>query len=67
MVQDDYVLYLNVSSFRFAAYIEWKIFFSLCKDKNGLLQRDTIRGVYDGSIFEMMENERLSAKKSKQG
>ncbi|KMT03499.1 hypothetical protein BVRB_8g191790 isoform A [Beta vulgaris subsp. vulgaris] len=48
---------------RFGAYLEWKVCFSLCKDKNGLLQRDTIRGVYDGSIFEMMENERLSAKK----
>lgn len=52
---------------RLAALTEWKILFYLCKDKNGLLQRDTIRGVYDGSLFEKMEMERQSAKKHKQG
>ncbi|XP_057545245.1 probable peroxygenase 4 [Amaranthus tricolor] len=51
----------------FAGYIEWKIFFNLCKDKNGLLQRDTIRAVYDGSLFEKLESQRQSAKKHKQG
>ncbi|KAL2939858.1 putative peroxygenase 4 [Bienertia sinuspersici] len=51
----------------FAAFVEWKILFYLCKDKNGLLQRDTIRGAYDGSLFEKMECERNEAKKHKKG
>ncbi|KAM7254700.1 hypothetical protein ACFE04_019941 [Oxalis oulophora] len=46
-----------------AAYSEWKVLYVLCKDKNGLLQKDTIRGVYDGSLFERLEKERLSNKK----
>ncbi|GKA24245.1 probable peroxygenase 4 isoform X1 [Tanacetum coccineum] len=29
---------------------EWKILYYLAKDKNGFLQRDTIRGVYDGRL-----------------
>ncbi|KAL5760936.1 hypothetical protein ACOSP7_019439 [Xanthoceras sorbifolium] len=46
-----------------AALSEWKIVFYLCKDKNGLLRKETLRGVYDGSLFERMEKERQSAKK----
>ncbi|KAJ6429908.1 hypothetical protein OIU84_021341 [Salix udensis] len=46
-----------------ASYAEWKILYGLCKDKNGLLHRDTVRAVYDGSLFEHMEKERTSAKK----
>ncbi|PSR88128.1 Peroxygenase [Actinidia chinensis var. chinensis] len=42
---------------------EWKILYILCKDKNGLLQKDTIRAVYDGSLFEMMAAEKASSKK----
>ncbi|KAK4779801.1 hypothetical protein SAY87_015907 [Trapa incisa] len=38
-----------------AGYTEWKILYLLCKDKSGLLQRDTIRAVYDGSLFQLME------------
>ncbi|XAR72203.1 Plant seed peroxygenase [Bertholletia excelsa] len=41
-----------------AAYTEWKILYVLCKDKNGLLQKETIRAVYDGSLFEQMEKEK---------
>ncbi|XP_024030698.1 probable peroxygenase 4 [Morus notabilis] len=46
-----------------AAWTEWKILYILCKEKNGLLRKDTVRAVYDGSLFERMEKERLSAKK----
>lgn len=46
-----------------ASYTEWKILYDICKDKNGLLHEDTIRAVYDGSLFEHMEKERTSAKK----
>ncbi|CAK9150322.1 unnamed protein product [Ilex paraguariensis] len=46
-----------------AAYTEWKILYVLCKDKNGLLQKDTIRAVYDGSLFEKMVKEKASSGK----
>lgn len=42
--------------------MEWKIFYELCKDKDGLLQRDTIRALYDGSLFERLERETQSKK-----
>lgn len=48
---------------RFAAKTEWKLLYSLCKDKNGLLHKDTIRAVFDGSLFVQMEKERTSSKK----
>ncbi|KAK1390099.1 putative peroxygenase 4 [Heracleum sosnowskyi] len=51
----------------FASYTEWKMLYFLCKDKDGLLHKDTIRGVYDGTLFERMAKERkrnLSDKKS---
>ncbi|XP_050373704.1 probable peroxygenase 4 isoform X2 [Argentina anserina] len=44
-----------------AAWTEWKILYFLCKDKNGLLHKETVRAVYDGSLFEQMEKERLAA------
>ncbi|GLT57429.1 hypothetical protein SLA2020_304010 [Shorea laevis] len=47
-----------------AGFTEWKILYVLCKDKNGLLQRETIKAVYDGSLFERMEKEKESAKKN---
>ncbi|KAJ7942894.1 Caleosin-related family protein [Quillaja saponaria] len=46
-----------------ASYTEWKILYVLCKDKNGLLRRETIRAAYDGSLFVMMEKERADKKK----
>ncbi|KAK6921621.1 Caleosin-related [Dillenia turbinata] len=49
----------------FAAYVEWKVLYDLCKDKNGLLHKDTIRAVYDGSLFEQMAKERATAKAKK--
>ncbi|XAR63672.1 Plant seed peroxygenase [Bertholletia excelsa] len=49
----------------FAAFVEWKVLFNLAKDKNGLLQKDKIRGVYDGTVFEQLEEERNSKKKKK--
>ncbi|XP_021750259.1 probable peroxygenase 5 [Chenopodium quinoa] len=47
---------------RIGAFVEWKVLFSLCKDKDGLLQKDVVRGVYDGSLFEKLEMERKSSK-----
>lgn len=33
----------------------------MCKDNEGLLKKETIRGVYDGSLFQQMEREKLAA------
>ncbi|KAA8529011.1 hypothetical protein F0562_033501 [Nyssa sinensis] len=46
-----------------ASYTEWKILYVLCKDKRGLLHKETIRAVYDGSLFEKMAKEKASAGK----
>ncbi|KAK1552961.1 hypothetical protein Q3G72_026383 [Acer saccharum] len=46
-----------------AAFLEWKLLFYMCKDVNGLLSKETIRGVFDGSLFEQMEKGRRSSKK----
>ncbi|MFS7899466.1 putative plant seed peroxygenase [Helianthus anomalus] len=42
---------------------EWKILYYLAKDKDGLLKKDTIRSVYDGSLFEKMAAEKINKKK----
>ncbi|XP_010415753.2 PREDICTED: probable peroxygenase 4 [Camelina sativa] len=42
------------------AYAEWKGLYDLCKDKNGLLQKETVRAVYDGSLFEKLEKQRAN-------
>ncbi|TKY69251.1 peroxygenase 4 [Spatholobus suberectus] len=46
-----------------ASYTEWKILYVLGKDKDGLLRKETIRAVYDGSLFEKMEKEHSEKKK----
>lgn len=50
---------------RVASWTEWKILYVLCKDSRGLLHKDTIRAVYDGSLFERMEKERIEKSASK--
>ncbi|KAL0005238.1 hypothetical protein SO802_012799 [Lithocarpus litseifolius] len=47
----------------FASYVEWKTLYVLCKDKNGLLPKETVKSAYDGSLFERLEKERSSTKK----
>ncbi|XP_038997138.1 probable peroxygenase 4 [Hibiscus syriacus] len=49
-----------------ASLTEWKTLYMLCKDEQGLLRKETIRGVYDGSLFEQMERERSGAAKKKE-
>ncbi|CAN8313029.1 unnamed protein product [Cochlearia groenlandica] len=41
-------------------YVEWTVLHELCQDKNGLLTKETVRGVYDGSIFKQLEKQRSS-------
>ncbi|QCD89606.1 probable peroxygenase 5 [Vigna unguiculata] len=48
---------------RIGSFVEWNILYKLAKDKSGLLQKDTIRGVYDGSLFEQLKNQHSSGKK----
>ncbi|KAK7308683.1 hypothetical protein VNO77_42303 [Canavalia gladiata] len=48
---------------RIGSSVEWKILYNLAKDKNGLLQKETIRGVYDGSLFERLKKEHSAHKK----
>ncbi|KAE8716143.1 putative peroxygenase 5 [Hibiscus syriacus] len=49
-----------------ASWTEWKTLYLLCKDDQGLLRKETIRAVYDGSLFEQMERERSAAAKKKE-
>ncbi|XP_076881917.1 putative peroxygenase 4 [Bidens hawaiensis] len=44
---------------------EWKMLYYLAKDQNGLLKKDTIKAVYDGSLFETMAAETTKKKHDK--
>ncbi|CAN6198097.1 unnamed protein product [Urochloa humidicola] len=46
-------------------FTEWKVLYYLCKDKDGFLHKDTVRAVYDGSLFERLEMERKSESTAK--
>ncbi|XP_021894752.1 probable peroxygenase 4 [Carica papaya] len=48
-----------------ASFAEWRIFYILFKDKNGLLQKETVKAMYDGSLFERMEKEKKSSYSTK--
>ncbi|KAM0917916.1 hypothetical protein ACQ4PT_009316 [Festuca glaucescens] len=47
---------------RAGAFGEWKLIYSLCKDKKGFFHKETARAIYDGSVFVMLEQERKEAK-----
>jgi peroxygenase len=48
-------------SHRGAASLEWKILYKVGKDKEGLLQRETVRGAFDGSLFERLQDIKKSS------
>ncbi|CAH2033703.1 unnamed protein product, partial [Thlaspi arvense] len=50
---------------RISAFIEWTVLHELYQDKNGLLTKETVRGVYDGSIFKQLEKQRSSSSRDK--
>ncbi|KAE9605302.1 hypothetical protein Lal_00024616 [Lupinus albus] len=45
-----------------ASYLEWKFLFIIAKNKDGLLTKETIRGVYDGSLFEQLQKKHSERK-----
>ncbi|KAK4264025.1 hypothetical protein QN277_029367 [Acacia crassicarpa] len=42
---------------------EWKLLYKFGKDKDGLLEKDTVRAVYDGTLFQLLEKQHNSQKK----
>ncbi|KAJ4972688.1 hypothetical protein NE237_005862 [Protea cynaroides] len=46
------------------SWAEWKALYLFCKDKDGLLCKDTIQGVFDGSLFEKLEESAAARKKA---
>uniref|UniRef100_A0A7N1A8A8 Caleosin n=1 Tax=Kalanchoe fedtschenkoi TaxID=63787 RepID=A0A7N1A8A8_KALFE len=46
-----------------AAWVEWKVLYLLAKDRTGVLRKEAVRGVYDGSLFDRLEREKASGKK----
>ncbi|KAL9241997.1 hypothetical protein vseg_016044 [Gypsophila vaccaria] len=49
-----------------AAFFEWNLLYFIGKDEQGYLQKDTIMGLYDGTLFDQIA-QKQAAKKSKQG
>jgi peroxygenase len=47
---------------RTAEKLEWLITYQLIKDAEGLVSKDHIRGVYDGSLFQTMAKLHKSTK-----
>uniref|UniRef100_A0ACD5TR66 Uncharacterized protein n=1 Tax=Avena sativa TaxID=4498 RepID=A0ACD5TR66_AVESA len=43
------------------ARLEWKLLYKVAKDKEGLLQREIIRGLFDGSLFERLHDSKKSS------
>ncbi|XP_043808255.1 probable peroxygenase 4 isoform X2 [Manihot esculenta] len=42
---------------RISTWTQWSLTYHLFKDEHGLLKKDTLRGLYDGSTFEKREKE----------
>ncbi|RCV21114.1 hypothetical protein SETIT_4G111700v2 [Setaria italica] len=41
---------------------EWGLIYKLASDKQGFLHKDSARGIYDGSVFYMLEEQRTSSR-----
>ncbi|CAL5047133.1 unnamed protein product [Urochloa decumbens] len=40
---------------------EWGLIYKLASDKQGFLHKDSVRGIYDGSVFYKLEGQRTSS------
>ncbi|XP_071735566.1 probable peroxygenase 5 [Rutidosis leptorrhynchoides] len=49
-----------------AAIAEWKLLYDVGKDENGLIHKDIVRGVFDGSLFEQLAEKHANSSKKKQ-
>ncbi|XP_028795095.1 probable peroxygenase 5 [Neltuma alba] len=47
-----------------ASEAEWKILYKFGKDRDGLLEKDTVRAVYDGTLFHLLEKQHSAHKRS---
>nr|GEV41633.1 caleosin-related, EF-hand domain pair [Tanacetum cinerariifolium] len=45
--------------------VEWKFLHHIAKDNNGVLDKDTIKAVYDGSLFEKLAEQKTNSAKKK--
>ncbi|KAG0489183.1 hypothetical protein HPP92_007994 [Vanilla planifolia] len=45
---------------RIMAFFEWQLLYFIAKDEKGLLHQEAIRGLFDGSLFELLEKKRAS-------
>ena len=63
MVTCDYLCLITPFSWkhRGAAIKEWGLIYGLASDKNGYFHKDSVRGIYDGSVFVKLEKERESS------
>ncbi|CAL5037894.1 unnamed protein product [Urochloa decumbens] len=41
---------------------EWGLIYKLASDKQGFLHKDSVRGIYDGSVFYKLEGQRTSSR-----
>ncbi|CAL5047132.1 unnamed protein product [Urochloa decumbens] len=46
---------------RSAPQREWGLIYKLASDKQGFLHKDSVRGIYDGSVFYKLEGQRTSS------
>jgi peroxygenase len=60
-ISAEFIISRRAKCCRAGASAEWKILSSIGKDKDGLLRRDAVRGVYDGSLFPKVVQARRSA------
>ncbi|PWA79066.1 caleosin-related, EF-hand domain pair [Artemisia annua] len=45
--------------------VEWKFLHHIAKDNKGVLEKDTIKAVYDGSLFEKLAEQKTNSAKKK--
>lgn len=50
----------NLYMCRANAFVDWKSLYDLGKSNNGTLTKETVRAVYDGSLFEQIAQEQAS-------